>query len=357
MSPQELSESLKTNLTWTEVACQAQNITKVPQAECLRSTSHQGARIGWCYAYTAADLLSVAAGTPVKDPISALDMGTTYINANATDLSMAAAHINELGGFVYFNGRMTDSEAKSHSGIHPLQRKGGYSEIAMTLYLGQNRVCQESKAHSMVKHPVDDKMTFEEHTQVMDLTDDETASYIEKIIEKRITGQNLAAQKNSKRECFQTQDINITPDLVGAINQDASLKLKQSLDKSCKNAPGFKKNLEVQHDENDDHTKFLPRIKQLLAKGQPAGFSYDYCRLAWFPKNESCAHESSVAGQKFDTKTGTCKILVRNSHGPNCNITKGLDVECDLKTPGYFWVDENLLNSKAIDMTWIDEKK
>jgi hypothetical protein len=238
----------------------------------------QGARIGWCYAFTAADLMNEAAGISPKDPISALDVGTTFISAKKALFESEVLKINS--NIPYYSASDGTDARTRLDGVEPKMRSGGWPDLAMTLYLKQNRIFHESEAKSTVQSPSVIPMTLDKQDEILDNREPGQETYIEQVINDRISGVARSEIKQSKSQCFKSEDIGISGNLVGAINDEATLQLKKSLDKSCKKNLKFKSNLKVQIYLDNEKHQYLGMIKGLLKLGHPVGISYDFCGLS-----------------------------------------------------------------------------
>ncbi|CAN5414471.1 hypothetical protein BH10BDE1_BH10BDE1_27710 [soil metagenome] len=306
---------------------------------------NQGHRSGWCYAFSAVDLVAEAQGVAKKTPLSAFDVATTYI-AGSPDEFYAAAKKT-----IHSPNAVSPSDNPSMFGLRPSERKGGTTAFAAALYLRQNRMCAESHLKSQ-----------DGNNESVDLTHEQIglASQYEIFEGHTFIGQQIRQMsgdiERNERTCT-TETIDVA--LQTAVGNLATEKLKEATNLACRGSRPFSRPMQVQLVSNtagviEGQTgPFAKSVDELLSRGRPIGIGYNYCGLQ-VPAVEECGHESIIVGRQFNEKTKACELLVRNSHGPYCKQYEGLNVRCDTKTPGYFWVDENILAKLAFDFTWIE---
>lgn len=305
----------------------------------------------WCYAFSVADLFSEANSLSPSNPVSPLDVGVTYISAQQVDFDEAVDAIHVEDEYTHYR-KGVPPPAVVYSGRHPDKRQYGDFAIAAALYLRRNRLCTEGEAPTMddlsASEPVD-FVTRLLGTGAISMNKEMT--FLQRVITLRI--EQFRESTPIVAQCRRQEGPVPQTDLVKTLNNLAMEKLKHSLDQSCK---GSKSGREVQiHSKSNSDQSFIGRAMKLLDRGRPFEIGYNFCELARNEVPEVCLHSSIVVGRKYEA--GVCQFLVRNSHGKNCKQFEGLNVNCAEDSPGYFWVDKDLLNRSVSEYNWLENDK
>ncbi len=65
-------------------------------------------------------------------------------------------------------------------------------------------------------------------------------------------------------------------------------------------------------------------------------------------------HSSIIVGRRFNEKTEDCEYLVRNSYGPNCAPYDKMYKKYNRCNKGMIWVPESLISESAYEATWLE---
>lgn len=271
--------------------------------------------IGWCYAYTGADLLSFK----LNKKISAVSL--------------------------YNSGQ--DIEADIDVNGTP---KGGDIKHTIDNYLAKkNGLCLEEDLPSS-----DFKFC------VYRTYNDFLNGLLTTVREKRIEQAALSNQ------CFEKDLANAFPaSNIHFIRQHAerfgTRKLIEALyDNQCKNLSfkGLKVGSKALYAPQTKPSDMIKKINDELNNNNIVGVGYDYNKLD--NVNDRGDHASIVVGRRTNPETGACEFLVRNSWGKDCEQKEGPGLSCHkncdasgCRYSGHFWVSENRLRDSLIGVTYL----
>lgn len=294
--------------------------------------------IGWCYAYTAADMIGHKTGKNV----SAIDIANAYNEGSISD---------------WFSNNESTME-------------GGYIEDAANVAIDRG-LCYESQLPS-------DDYTFS--TKSEDLMDELKA--IEKLYDvynKKVTyvaegyfynsrvkktGESFTNAHNGFKNDIQCGKIASDWDqlfnnlniygFMDAIKHATSANdfIDRLIKKNC--TPRYKAgNLSfdsmsagVWYGKDDVMSKIDSRLK----KGEVLGISYKSTILKDKYDHSDGNHASLVVARKFNSSTGSCEYLIRNSWGTGCSSYDD-DYKC---TQGNIWVPEEYFRQATYGVTYAD---
>ncbi len=108
------------------------------------------------------------------------------------------------------------------------------------------------------------------------------------------------------------------------------------------------------HDKQKKIEKFHEKINFLLNQRIPVGIGY----LMEVLERKSGttgfdAHASVITGQRWNQKSESCELLVRDSYGSNCKDERGDERYARPCDKGSVWVDSKILLGKTEKITWI----
>jgi len=291
--------------------------TKNPNLKDFLSTPRNQDSIGWCYAFSAADLLSVHLGRPV----SALHMSAIFNNAIAqVDSKDKAYRINVSFNDIYEAGR-------THMALNSAMKEAFIcSEKAMPFDMQH-----EKDIYKLIKtiESLKEKM---KQPQLKDQVDCENCKDILKITSDPIF-------KNANFSEIQTL----------LASNELNISLKNFIDKSCKERIKVAKFKLVMIPKPTEKTKveYFKKVNDALDFGKPISISY-YLN---FVTKEKGSHSNSIIGRRW--KNNKCEYNIKNSWGKSCaSYLKGID--CNLRE-GSFWVNEDkmyeMLNNDSLTTT------
>lgn len=251
--------------------------------------------VGWCYAFTAADLVSFKTGKN----ISPIAISTVY------------------------NGGILNSLRKRFIGTSEEEFSGGYVHEALEKSLKQG-FCLESELNSS-------DLAFANISK--------TVSKIEALRKKR--GKGLTCDEYSQvRDVFKSLS-QYEVERVLEESSNASF-FSDLVEKSCKTKIPVSERLEVKSSKVDlfSSTRSMKVIEEQLEKGNIVGIAYDFDMIDLEPNDRSSNfHASTVIGRRWNAKTNNCELLVRNSYGRGCSYRP--EIECD---KGNLWVPKHLVD-------------
>ncbi len=258
--------------------------------------------VGWCYAFTAADLLSYK----LKQKISAADIAVTHNDGILTRLAKKHLPVDESK----FNGGQIDYAIKK------IQKKGacleknflsednGYGDLASTLQLLSTGI---RKNYANICAMFAEK-TFRSlnSTQLLDIikhsaNEDLVVNLAEKACEPRININNIK---------MTTLDLSNVPDELGLINA----------------------------------------IDKQLDSNNIIGITYYAGVLKDINADLNSPHASSIIDRRFNEKTKECEYLIRNSHGRS---EKGYDPSLEV-TEGNIWMPKSILYKSIHGVTYVE---
>lgn len=259
--------------------------------------------MGWCYAFTVADLVSYK----LNQRVSAADIALSY---NRDMLSDA----------LRFFGTTED------------QFSGGYTTGA---FKNSKEVgyCLEKDLPSEDNSGADLKTRLTE---------------VDKIGRLAVQGEvNCDQFYKTARGTFP----NVKFDDMRAILSQSSRDdyFKKLVDKTCKNRISGQK-LDIQYMINLNDSSFGKKIDSLLSAKKPVEFSYDSTILEDARANTGRAdHSSIVVGRRFNQKSGQCEYLIRNSWGKSCGFYDS-NYSCE---GGNVWIPKAKVLKGTRDATYL----
>lgn len=269
--------------------------------------------VGWCYAYTAADLLSFR----LKKQISAISL--------------------------YNSGQSVEDDI---SGEIP---KGGDIGEAIETYLAKkNGLCLESDLPSS-----DFKFcTYRDYHNFLSSLYQSVKE--ERLVDSQCLNQNL-------NSAFPGVDYSIVKDYA---NRYGSKKLAEFLfDYKCKKKSfiNYKVKPVTQGAPYHKVDEMLKKMDGLISKGEVVGVGYNY-NLLNETEDGTGGHASLVVGRRQNQETGECEYLIRNSWGKDCTQNEGPGLSChkncdegggNCRYSGHFWVNQKRLKNSLLGITFL----
>lgn len=290
--------------------------------------------IGWCYAYTASDLLSHALGKKV----SAVHAASIY-NDKLTNIIM----MRKEGGF-------TDDTVNAliKSGVC-LEKDLPSEDYKFSWDLGGNISSLFKEVQSLAL-----KYTPRASTKA---APDKKPEEAQKRYKKQQVYEDL---------CFENQETlvrisevfpQLTLDQLTEILMRSGSNAFQELAKTC---PVDKdpelKNLVVKTDGSKK--TIYKTMDEQLDKGNIVGIGYKAEVLENYKNNESwfANHASSIVGRRFNEMTLSCEYMIRNTWGNDCSSYNWDDYECK---DGHVWIGEDFLkyNNAITEVQYVEKKK
>lgn len=298
----------------------------------------------FCYAFTAADLLSEAIGISPEKQISAFDLGARYINMSDTQMKAAKNQINHVVVKPQENWRY--EFGSSFSGIPLSDRVGGFTATAVAQTL-QKPICLESEV------PSEDSSNEYQDAKVF-------------INDLMLRSLKPPASKNNQSSCQNCQydtsrQLENFRNMIEAINDYTAQRILQQSSRLCRNPiqiPGkikihrktyVRRHVTTQGTTLLDHDLLIrDDISKLLASGRPVAIDFDSCVTQTCPEGQRAVHAATVVGQRSNGEK--CEFLVRDSYGPGCNKKLRTDLKCE---EGHYWISSEQLTSSTISINWV----
>jgi len=290
----------------------------------LKETRNQDT-VGWCYAFTAADLISYKLGTEV----SSVDAANGFSSLWTTKVAYA------FGG------------------------KGGI--VSMALYeMMKNGVCKESDmpidaASSLFPDSLSKEMEDSLLANCTSCLEEEGWRQIFPNVEtKDIMAVLKSAYRYNPPMLSAPGMYLMVPDPSMYYSFDFQKALSDLVRKSCENRikidPAYWVETMDSRDERYDSELFETLDKNLNG-GNLVGISYHagvLTKLVKDPKGED-SHASSIVGRRFDEATGQCQYLIRNSWGTGCKQYYQ-EKMCE---NGNIWLAEEYLAPALMQLTYL----
>lgn len=253
--------------------------------------------VGWCYAFTAADLLSHKLGKKV----SAADLAVAY-NADS--------FVNKLSKKYFDSSEGDIAGGWSGSSIEKIKEKGG--------------ACLEENLSS-------------EDNGYGDLK-----GQLRKL---EASGKNQASCSSAVASVFPQMNYKDFAAISKSVGRDQLMTALS--DKACGPRIDISKFKVQEHIYTKRADKFSSLDEQ-LAKKNPVGIYYDITRIT--NSSGPSSHASVVVGRRFNEETKACEYLVKNSWGTSCDYYP-IDVDC---SKGSFWAPKTKLSEAIFGTIYVE---
>ncbi|HEX7672728.1 MAG TPA: C1 family peptidase [Bdellovibrio sp.] len=273
--------------------------------------------VGWCYAFTAADLIS----HKLKKRISALDIAYHF---NQKDLGTLSAKLKARMN----SGNIT---GKNNFALETTS-EGGLTSPAIH-YEAEKGACLEADL------PSDDTDMSNLKTSLDDL----------QRLKYQMQKDSGMCQFGNYRQSFaRFPALSIPQILQTAYDSDYSDMMVKLADKNCSGKRISMKGIETADVlVSDDKTRAdaFATIDKALDHQSIAGIGYYADVLG---SDASGSHASSIVGRRYNSKTQQCEYLIRNSWGDEFDESSPMENE-----DGYYWVPKTNLAPMLSDVTVI----
>lgn len=260
----------------------------------------------WCFAYTAADLLSFYE----KNALSSYDIALKY-HAQVYTVS---------------------SNSKKKTQI------GGSPSRALSLMNKDQKLCLEKETD----------LTDGDWTKLSQLIDDlnDEAADLEEIICHHFS-KNNAFYKTLSIDVFHVLNKLPKNELLPEI-----FKLACHSNYTLKNAY----QVHTQKLEDFSSAELIQQIDESLNTDEPVSIGYDIDALLKLPEAESkpYLHASTIIGRRLNPISLECEYFIRNSWGQDSCPKKNKFIDC---TDGNFWISQKKLKENVFEVTSLKIKK
>lgn len=319
LGPAKQDESIRSLLKQSKDASarQKQCTEKDNRDDSLGPVRNQG-DVGWCYAFTAADLIS----HKLKQKVSALDIAYRF---NQKDLGILGAKLKAQMNA----GALT----KKNNFALETTSDGGFTTAAIK-YEAQKGACLESDL------PSDNSDMSNLKTSLDDL----------QRLKYQLLKDPMMCQFGNYRLSFaRFPALSLPQILQTAYDSDYSDMMIKLADKNCDGKRISMKGLEaIEVDISNDKTRgdAFATIDKALDNKSIAGIGYDVKVLG--NDDETGSHASSIVGRRYNAKTQECEYMIRNSWGDEFDDESPLENQ-----DGYYWVPKTKLKTVLTDVTVI----
>jgi hypothetical protein len=274
--------------------------------EHLSTPSNQGS-IGWCYAFTAADLLSARLGVPVS-----------YTH-------MAAIY------------NVSDSAPPNGDGAFTSISEGGIIYEAIGAAVKQGQIC------SLERVPYDQSIEF--------------LRSVDSARNNLSTNENLINCPPFQGSLGGAFEANLSMDLAirtRVLQEDLHYNLNQFFNRYCADnavtIPELRASVvrKPESQTGPGALEFVRNLNRVLSNGSPVGLSYETAPIL---SSGSGRHASSIVGRRW--RNGVCEYEVRNSWGSSCQSYNASVTECNPEH-GSFWIQDTTLFQAATYISFID---
>jgi hypothetical protein len=288
--------------------------------------------IGWCYSFTAADLVSFKLGIKV----SAADLAFQYTTEHVKSMNRIYERLRLMSGSV--PDSKIDEAIIPYSTVFQGLREGGESLEAI-YYSSKSGFCLEEDLPS-------ENIDLDQAIQTI------------KHIEDDKNFVDMAAGKTNYPPCYQ-EGFNVIQQMFKNIHLDDYLEVLQKTlienvpkmlaDRTCKNRIQVE-NLNPQRLYGYDNKKkeeLFSKLDSLLDKKTIVGITYDADILTGESTSDKSNHVSIIVGRRFNSSNNSCEYLIRNSWGSKC---EGYVDDCQ---NGNIWMPKKKLDKSLNSITYI----
>jgi hypothetical protein len=268
--------------------------------------------IGWCYGFSAADLLTFEMGRPVSAA------------------HVSALYNRQVSGNLFWR-TMYRFQRKDFDRVY----SGGFPAMAINAAERNGQVCTEAGFPFDQNHHGETRQHIEAierlRSEVRSADSEEAAC---EMIARVLPGPVFTDEQHREiRASLLRENLNRTLERIFTMQCTESVPVP-SVDVRSERRPligGSRRHLE--------------RMNEVLNSGRPLAISYDVRHVTI----ASGKHSSVVVGREW--RNGRCEFKVRNSWGHSCSGYKE-GISCD-REEGAFWVSDELLARMTYDFQYI----
>jgi hypothetical protein len=259
--------------------------------------------IGWCYAFSAADLLSYRLG----ERISAADLAVQH---NAYDLrARARTWVRSLGG-------------------NSLPAEGGWPKTAIDAAAQRGGACRERDFRS------DDTG----YNNLMDAM---------RLLQR---GRDRDTEMCEVAACGVFPRLS-TSEIQDVLQSSPAAATSELADRACRpRIPLEGIRVAQMYRPTSRTSTMIEKVDELLNRNEPIEASYQTgCVEAADCDGRGGLHSSLIVGRRFNSRTGACEYLIRNSWGRSC-LSQGRGMDCE---EGNVWVPKHQLHQGLFGVTYL----
>ncbi len=285
------------------------------------STPRDQDSIGWCFGFTAADLISAKLGTEVS----------AY--------HVSAIYNRDIAGNLLWRTMYNIGDMVNH-GVFENVYEGGFIGKALKAVRSHHTVCSEEQVPFDANYFAGTKGEIQslEHLrhQVREVQDQKIAcDLVQQSFPSGILG-------NSNFEAIQASlihdNINVTLETITSNACVANPTQVGDFDYKTLNRPS--------KENESNQSKYMNAIDAALKGGKPVGISWNPGKVM---NTGGGNHASSVIARRW--KNGKCEYKIRNSWGPTCEAYLP-EIDCN-RSEGAFWVKDETFHEMVNSITYI----
>lgn len=296
------------------------------------------ANFSWCYAFSAADLLSFETGTT----ISALGVGIQFQRHFAWSVSQMGVR-GRIAAVVWSYG------AERMSGTYDFGR-GGSLVGALHAAIGRGPLCQESELPTIHHTLLPDGQTRDRSSRAR-LEELRTLIQTQRPDQRRgilAPGTEICNQADATaRALFPSVEVDDFRQVARSL-EAGSDPLGEIYDMACQRRvhPGdLRISMAVRRDDGEN---LLEALDEQLNRS-PAGITYD---TTFFRNPDATTaprrnHASTIVGRQRNPQTGECEYLLRNSWGSSCEGYHS-SLRCEA---GHVWLPSSVIKRMSSEIS------
>ena len=286
--------------------------------------------VGWCYGYTAADLLSVDTG----EPVSAIHVSSIY-NKNITK--------NPVMKLGYNIGRLFMKDAYKEV------FEGGYISSALKDAMKSKEVCSDKNLpyYTLYSHEANALIRSIEAVKKSYKEASITEANACEMIENRLGFSMLGVYADKDKVIASLLNDNLNTALENLVRENCKGRMitlkEKSVRELSKPRESTERNIGLSYEARVKD--YLKEVNHILTSGKPLGISYNVKHIA----KKSGLHASTVIARRWNN--GRCEYKIRNSWGSSCAAYKK-EIQCE-SSEGTFWVNDETFFKMANGLTFI----
>lgn len=264
------------------------------------STPADQGSIGWCYAYAAADLLTVEAGVP----LSPSHVSSIYNKSIRSNILWRLGY--EIKGL--FSSRET--------------YEGGFIGKAAVEAMDASPICRHNR--------------IDKYTHLIGMLE---------LAKNRVKSQEMAPHVACAIAKKSLPHIDIESFMSDFVSKNINDTLESHLRQNCQTVEIPKRQKKVLHKPFFfGKKKYVDNVNKLLEKGKPLGISYNAGNVSRI----SGYHASTVIGRRWNN--GRCEYNIRNTWGRVCPYKEG--IECN-QNDGSYWIKDEEFYKLSLNFTYL----
>ncbi len=301
----------------------------------------------WCYAFTAADLLSAEIGISV----SAMHMAALYNNREYNDPDVFT-----------FIGRSIKEILESFPDKEKELYEGGIIRNALEYAVQNGKICKQSDMPFNSNSGLNKILSHIEATEfinhlnrIKNDINNKTKSFEEACTELQNLFQNPIIEFSN----FLNETISAERAAHILLSENLNTSFEKFIAESCgNNQIPVDHQLTVHSHRNIDlagNRLFFQKLNEIMDRGKLVGIKYN---PNYTNKNQhfNPSHASVIIARRWNSKKQICEFKIRDSREKNsCGLYKE-SIECD-NEEGAFWISDEDLIKMTQKFTWIESDK